>query len=71
MMEERERSFWAWGHVDRFPDDAMRRALDRPWYDRERPETFALALKAVKHAVDPAWIMNPGVLIDSDGDGHG
>jgi alkyldihydroxyacetonephosphate synthase len=36
----------------------------RPWYDRQRPETFALALRGAKAAVDPAGIMNPGVLID-------
>jgi len=37
--------------------------LHRPWYDRERPALFAEALAAVKGAVDPAGIMNPGVLI--------
>lgn len=36
----------------------------RPWYDRERPDIFALALKAAKRAVDPHGILNPGVLID-------
>jgi alkyldihydroxyacetonephosphate synthase len=36
----------------------------RPWYDRQRPEPFALALAGAKAAVDPAGIMNPGVLID-------
>jgi alkyldihydroxyacetonephosphate synthase len=36
----------------------------RPWYDRQRPEPFALALRGAKLAVDPAGIMNPGVLID-------
>jgi alkyldihydroxyacetonephosphate synthase len=36
----------------------------RPWYDRQRPEPFALALTAAKAAVDPAAILNPGVLID-------
>jgi alkyldihydroxyacetonephosphate synthase len=36
----------------------------RPWYDRERPEPFAAALAAAKAAVDPAWALNPGVLID-------
>ncbi|HKG16332.1 MAG TPA: FAD-linked oxidase C-terminal domain-containing protein, partial [Solirubrobacteraceae bacterium] len=36
----------------------------RPWYDRQRPEPFAAALRAVKAAVDPAGILNPGVLID-------
>ena len=36
----------------------------RPWYDRQRPQPFAVALRAAKHAVDPAGILNPGVLID-------
>jgi len=36
----------------------------RPWYDRQRPEPFAQALRAAKTAVDPRGIMNPGVLID-------
>lgn len=36
----------------------------RPWYDRQRPDPFALALGAGKAAVDPRGIMNPGVLID-------
>jgi alkyldihydroxyacetonephosphate synthase len=36
----------------------------RPWYDRQRPEPFATALRGAKLAVDPAGIMNPGVLID-------
>ena len=36
----------------------------RPWYDRQRPEPFALALQAAKAAVDPAGILNPGVLLD-------
>jgi alkyldihydroxyacetonephosphate synthase len=35
----------------------------RPWYDRERPELFAGALAAAKRALDPAWVMNPGVLL--------
>jgi alkyldihydroxyacetonephosphate synthase len=36
----------------------------RPWYDRQRPEAFATALRAAKRAVDPGAILNPGVLID-------
>ena len=36
----------------------------RPWYDRQRPEPFAAALRGAKAAVDPHGIMNPGVLID-------
>jgi alkyldihydroxyacetonephosphate synthase len=35
----------------------------RPWYDRQRPEGFARALAAVKDTLDPARILNPGVLI--------
>jgi len=36
----------------------------RPWYDRQRPDPFAAALRAAKSALDPAGILNPGVLID-------
>jgi alkyldihydroxyacetonephosphate synthase len=36
----------------------------RPWYDRQRPEPFAAAVRAAKAAVDPAGALNPGVLID-------
>jgi alkyldihydroxyacetonephosphate synthase len=35
----------------------------REWYDRQRPEPFALALRAAKAALDPAGILNPGVLV--------
>jgi alkyldihydroxyacetonephosphate synthase len=35
----------------------------RPWYDRQRPEPFAAALAAAKSALDPAGVLNPGVLI--------
>jgi alkyldihydroxyacetonephosphate synthase len=35
----------------------------RPGYDRQRPEPFALALRAAKHALDPHGVLNPGVLI--------
>jgi alkyldihydroxyacetonephosphate synthase len=37
----------------------------RPWYDRQRPGPFATALRAAKCALDPAGILNPGVLVDS------
>jgi len=35
----------------------------RPWYDRQRPEPFATALTAAKRALDPAGVLNPGVLV--------
>ena len=35
----------------------------RPWYDRQRPDPFAAALRAAKSALDPAGILNPGVLL--------
>jgi alkyldihydroxyacetonephosphate synthase len=36
----------------------------RQWYDRQRPDPFAAALRGAKAAVDPAGALNPGVLID-------
>ncbi len=36
----------------------------RPWYDRQRPDPFAAALRAAKRALDPAGALNPGVLVD-------
>jgi alkyldihydroxyacetonephosphate synthase len=36
----------------------------RPGYDLQRPDGFARALTAAKSALDPAGILNPGVLID-------
>ncbi|MGW6407732.1 FAD-binding oxidoreductase [Streptomyces vinaceus] len=38
----------------------------RPGYDRQRPEPFARALRAAKHALDPVGILNPGVLFDGE-----
>jgi alkyldihydroxyacetonephosphate synthase len=35
----------------------------RPWYDRQRPDGFARALGAAKAALDPAGVLNPGVLL--------
>jgi alkyldihydroxyacetonephosphate synthase len=37
----------------------------RPWYERQRPEPFAHALRAAKGALDPAGVMNPGVLLEA------
>jgi alkyldihydroxyacetonephosphate synthase len=36
----------------------------RPQYDRQRPELFADAVRAAKSTLDPAGILNPGVLVD-------
>jgi alkyldihydroxyacetonephosphate synthase len=36
----------------------------RPWYDKQRPDPFAAALRAAKAELDPKGILNPGVLID-------
>ena len=38
----------------------------RPWYDRQRPAPFAAALRAAKAELDPAAVLNPGVLIDPE-----
>jgi alkyldihydroxyacetonephosphate synthase len=35
----------------------------RPWYDRQRPDPFAAAMHGAKAAVDPAGLLNPGVLV--------
>jgi alkyldihydroxyacetonephosphate synthase len=35
----------------------------RRWYDQQRPDGFAQALAGAKSALDPAGILNPGVLI--------
>jgi alkyldihydroxyacetonephosphate synthase len=39
----------------------------RPWYDAQRPEPFAAAFAGAKQAVDPAGILNPGVLLPAAG----
>jgi alkyldihydroxyacetonephosphate synthase len=36
----------------------------RPWYDPQSPAPFAAALRPPKAELDPAGILNPGVLID-------
>ena len=65
-----------WGHIKRAASDAViaeggtithHHAVGRdhrPWYERQRPDPFAQALRAAKAAVDPAGIMNPGALIE-------
>ena len=34
----------------------------RAWYEEQRPDGFARALRAVKAELDPSGILNPGVL---------
>ena len=34
-----------------------------PWYQRQRPPLFGAALAAAKRTLDPAGILNPGVLV--------
>ncbi|MFP6749926.1 MAG: FAD-binding oxidoreductase [Alphaproteobacteria bacterium] len=34
-----------------------------PWYLRQRPEVFGLALQGAKDRLDPAGILNPGVIV--------
>jgi alkyldihydroxyacetonephosphate synthase len=36
----------------------------RPWYDRQRPDRFADALRGAKAELDPEGLLNPGVLVD-------
>ena len=38
--------------------------LHRPWYDQQRPELFAEALRATKRVLDPSGVLNPGLLVD-------
>ena len=36
-----------------------------PWYERERPELFGRVLQETKSVVDPAGILNPGIVVAS------
>ncbi|MCY3887186.1 MAG: FAD-binding oxidoreductase [Chloroflexi bacterium] len=38
--------------------------MHRPWYDAQRPDLFAGALREAKRSLDPNGVLNPGVLID-------
>jgi alkyldihydroxyacetonephosphate synthase len=40
----------------------------RRWYDRQRPDPFAMALRAAKSAVDPRGVLNPGILMQTAAD---
>ncbi|MGB5548486.1 MAG: FAD-linked oxidase C-terminal domain-containing protein, partial [Polyangiales bacterium] len=38
--------------------------IHRPWYEKQRPSQFGEVLRAVKGALDPSQVMNPGVLVE-------
>ncbi len=71
-----------WGELKQVASDALAKAggtithhhavgrTHRPWYDRERPPLFAAALTAMKRELDPAGLLNPGVLIDASTSGR-
>ena len=40
-----------------------------PWYERQHPQAFTAALAAAKARLDPAGILNPGVLVPASGGG--
>ena len=64
-----------WRHVKTRASDALlaaggtithHHAVGRdhmPWYLKQRPALFGRALEAAKRALDPAMILNPGVLV--------
>jgi alkyldihydroxyacetonephosphate synthase len=64
-----------WRHIKRAASDAIiagggtithHHAVGRdhmPWYLQQRPALFGAALAAAKAALDPAGVLNPGVLI--------
>jgi alkyldihydroxyacetonephosphate synthase len=64
-----------WAEIKKAASDAINRhggtithhhavgRTHRPWYEKEVPEPFLRALAAAKKAIDPALILNPGVLL--------
>jgi alkyldihydroxyacetonephosphate synthase len=66
-----------WRHVKQRASDAViegggtithHHAVGRdhmPWYERQRPALVGEALAAAKHRLDPACLLNPGVLFAS------
>ena len=47
----------------RSPTTTLSGATTAPGTTRQRPDPFAAALAAAKAAVDPAGVLNPGVLL--------
>jgi hypothetical protein len=66
-----------WRHIKRSASDALiaaggtithHHAVGRdhmPWYRAQRPDLFGRAFAAAKRGLDPAGVMNPGVLAPS------
>jgi alkyldihydroxyacetonephosphate synthase len=40
----------------------------RPWYEVQRPDRFAAALGGAKAVIDPAGVLNPGILVQTHRD---
>ncbi|MGI9488957.1 MAG: FAD-binding oxidoreductase [Geminicoccaceae bacterium] len=67
-----------WRHIKERASDALieaggtithHHAVGRdhmPWYERQRPNLFGEALIAAKRSLDPAGILNPGVIVPLD-----
>ncbi|MGI9504781.1 MAG: FAD-binding oxidoreductase [Geminicoccaceae bacterium] len=67
-----------WHHIKTLASDALidtggtithHHAVGRdhmPWYQRQRPDLFGDALSAAKRKLDPAGILNPGVIVPLD-----
>ena len=69
------RSFWGWGRADFALTDitpgvvTQHHAVGRdrpPSYEAQTSPLLRATLAAAKHQLDPAGILNPGVLIDPE-----
>jgi len=76
VLGDQGRLIEQWRHIKTRASDALiaaggtithHHAVGRdhmPWYRAQRPNLFGKAFAAAKSALDPAGIMNPGVLVD-------
>ena len=72
---DRKRLLWQWSEIKKAASDAViahggtithHHAVGRDhmkWYERQRPKLFGAALAAAKSVLDPAGVMNPGVIL--------